>query len=396
MELAFRYSKDAVDVKALRRYAAGRTIEIRSTARDVIVAISVESDGDSFDTADDGSGWLSSLIGLRADLASGDERILYLGWLLDVQSGEIDDDAVEPTRPEGLGALTPALESFIDIVGIDRDLVAASADGAPKTASRLPAREVHRWPAMLDTTEHLTMLARVARGDTRVGAEIMHRFRQHTRSRAALPLRAAGVLRARARAIAERRRKKAREHQARERAAREREEQAARDRYLTRLVKQERQAWLRVDSLMGADVRPTTPPPWRCWWTYATRAGGRIATPNLVGASVRFEKRTRKSQPYSSVSERLNSKRHTRSRSLSVRRSCFWCSTERTVRCHLLIVCQRVSFVSQCCQADPIASRELIEMTRLRTIRLTQRTWLCPRGERSKIVGTASNCWIVR
>jgi len=149
VELAFRYSKDAVDVKALRRYAAGRTIEIRSTARDVIVAISVESDGDSFDTADDGSGWLSSLIGLRADLASGDERILYLGWLLDVQSGEIDDDAVEPTRPEGLGALTPALESFIDIVGIDRDLVAASADGAPKTASRLPAREVHRWLAKL-------------------------------------------------------------------------------------------------------------------------------------------------------------------------------------------------------------------------------------------------------
>jgi len=253
VELAFRYSKDAVDVKALRRYAAGRTIEIRSTARDVIVAISVESDGDSFDTADDGCGWLSSLIGLRADLASGDERILYLGWLLDVQSGEIDDDAVEPTRPEGLGTLTPALESFIDIVGIDRDLVAASADGAPKTASRLPAREVHRWLAMLDTTEHLTMLARVARGDTRVGAEIMHRFRQHTRSRAAaLPLRAAGVLRARAKAIAERRRKKAREHQARERAAREREEQAARDRYLTRLVKQERQAWLRVDSLIGS------------------------------------------------------------------------------------------------------------------------------------------------
>ena len=90
-------------MKALRRYAAGHTLEIRSTARDVIVAISVESDGESFDTSDDGSSWLSSLSGLRADIASGDERALYLGWLLDVQCGEIDDDVVEPARPEGLG-----------------------------------------------------------------------------------------------------------------------------------------------------------------------------------------------------------------------------------------------------------------------------------------------------
>jgi hypothetical protein len=44
------------------------------------------------------------LIGLRADLASGDERFVYLAWLLDVQCGEIDDNAIEPARPEGLDA----------------------------------------------------------------------------------------------------------------------------------------------------------------------------------------------------------------------------------------------------------------------------------------------------
>lgn len=36
----------------------------------------------------------------------------------------------EPARPEGLGALSPALDSFVDIVGLDRDLVAAVAEGA--------------------------------------------------------------------------------------------------------------------------------------------------------------------------------------------------------------------------------------------------------------------------
>jgi hypothetical protein len=244
-------TSSSVDVKALRRYAAGRTIEIRSTARHVIVALSVESDGESFDTADDGSSWLSALISLRAELASGDERIVYLGWLLDVQSGEIDDNVVEPARPEGLGTLTPALDSFIDIVGIDRTLVTVAAEGAPKTRRSSP-RDVGRWLATLDAPEHLTLLARVARGDYGVGAELMHRFRQSTQGRAAtLPLRTAGELRARAEAIAERRRQIAREREARERAARERTEQAARDRYLTRLAKEERQAWRRVDALLG-------------------------------------------------------------------------------------------------------------------------------------------------
>lgn len=145
LEVAFRYPKGAVDVKALRHYAAGHTLEIRSTGQHVVVAIPVESDGESFDPADDGSGWLSSLIGLRADLASGDERVLYLGWLLDVQCGGIDDDAVEPPRPEGLGNLSPALESLVEIIGLDRNLVTAAEEGAPPPARQSSTRDVNRW-----------------------------------------------------------------------------------------------------------------------------------------------------------------------------------------------------------------------------------------------------------
>lgn len=66
LEIAFRYPKGIVDVKALRRYSAGHALDVRTIGAEIIVAISVESDGESFDTADDGSSWLSSLIGLRA------------------------------------------------------------------------------------------------------------------------------------------------------------------------------------------------------------------------------------------------------------------------------------------------------------------------------------------
>ena len=250
LEVAFRYPKGAVDTKALRRYAAGHTVEIRSTARDVIVAISLESDGESFDTADDGSSWLSSLTALRADIASGDERALYLAWLLDLQCGEIDDDALEPGRPDGLGRLSPTLDSFVDIMGIDRDLIAAAEEGS--RASAAPStRQVERWIAALDTDEHVALLARVARGDGSVGAEIMRRSRRHAPQQLSGPLRTAGALRARAESLAEARRQAAQQREVRERARREREQQVARDRYLTGLAKRERQAWQRVDALVG-------------------------------------------------------------------------------------------------------------------------------------------------
>lgn len=252
LEVAFRYRKGAVDVKALRRYAGGHTLEIRSTARDVVVAVSVEGDGESFDTTDDGSTWLSSLIGLRADIAGGDERAPYLAWLLDVQCGEIADNAVEPARPEGLAHLSPALASFIDIIGLDGDLVAAAAEGGAAARSDPSLTDIGRWLTSLARDEHVALLARVACGDGSVGPEIMRRFRRHTPRRAlASPLRTAGELRARAEGITERRRKAAREREVRERLERERQEQAARDRYLTDLANREHHAWQRVDALIG-------------------------------------------------------------------------------------------------------------------------------------------------
>jgi hypothetical protein len=268
LEVAFRFPKGAVDTKALRRYAAGHTVEIRSTARDVIVAISLESDGESFDTADDGSSWLSSLIALRADIASGDERALYLAWLLDLQCGEIDDDALEPGRPDGLGRLSPTLDSFVDIMGIDRDLIAAAEEGASAPAAP-STRQVERWIAALDTDAHVALLARVARGDGSVGAEIMRRSRRHAPQQLSGPLRTAGALRARAESLAEARRQAAQQREVRERARREREQQVARDRYLTDLAKRERRRGSGSTRSLGRSVRPTTLPQWNSSWTCA-------------------------------------------------------------------------------------------------------------------------------
>ena len=42
VDLAFRYSKNAIDVASIRRYRAGRSLDIRVNGADVTVAISAE------------------------------------------------------------------------------------------------------------------------------------------------------------------------------------------------------------------------------------------------------------------------------------------------------------------------------------------------------------------
>ncbi len=205
VELAFRFPKTAVDMRGPRRYAAGQSLDMHSTGGNAVVAVAVERD--DVEPEDDGQGWLSSLTAIRADIAGDDARALYFAWLLDVQSGEIEDDVVEPARPDGLGSLSPALDSFIDIMGLDRDLLAAAVDGASKAPAIPPAREIDRWIARLDADERVALLSRVARGEGTVGAELMRRFRKQAPAHAAtLSLRTAGALRARAEVLAEQRR----------------------------------------------------------------------------------------------------------------------------------------------------------------------------------------------
>jgi hypothetical protein len=249
VELAFRFPKTAVDVRRLRRYAGGQSLDVHSMGGDVVVSVAVERD--DFDTEDDGQGWLSSLTAIRADIAGGDARALYFAWLLDVQSGEIGDDVVEPARPGGLGSLSPALDSFIDIMGLDPDLLAAAVDGASKAPAIPPAREIDRWIARLDADERVALLSRVARGDGTVGTELMRRFRKQAPAHAAtLPLRTAGALRARAEVLAEQRREVLLAREAKERLRREREQTAARDRHLSTVAKRQAAAWRQVEALV--------------------------------------------------------------------------------------------------------------------------------------------------
>lgn len=249
VELAFRYPKGVIDVKSLRRYRTGQSLDVSSKGRDVVIAMSIERD--DFDAAEDGQGWLSSLVALRNDIAGGDQRALYLAWLLGVQHGDVDDGATEPGYPDGFGTPSPAIESLVDVMGLDRDLVAAAMEGSFRTSAVPPAREIERWIATLDEREKVASLARVARGETGVRTELMRQFRgQASRRQVTRTTRTAGALRERAEELAKQQQEVVRAREAKERLRREREQVAARDRHLSVLAKRQADAWRRVEMLV--------------------------------------------------------------------------------------------------------------------------------------------------
>lgn len=93
-------------------------------------------------------------------------------WLSGVQRGDVADDASEASRPGGWRTLTPALESLIDVSGLDRDLFTAATEHEAAGAGNANAKDVEQWIGTLGERATRSLLVRVAGGDPSVGAEL--------------------------------------------------------------------------------------------------------------------------------------------------------------------------------------------------------------------------------
>lgn len=256
-ELSLRLPCRILDLATAKLYCHSQSASARGKG-DFVILDFESQEGDDEDW-DDGSGWLSSLISLRADLAAGDHRMLYLAWLLCVGNGELKDDETEPPVPPGLGYLTAPLKAFADFLRIDDDLITAAAARSSEAETSSSDQEVARWIAALPDAEKTDWLVRLARGkESHLGSELLRRFRE---SRKILPQgsgessQTVGDILDAAEQLSEVRRRQEAERAAAERARREREAAEAREQHLARLAKREPQVWLEVDALI-ATKRP--------------------------------------------------------------------------------------------------------------------------------------------
>lgn len=172
-------------------------VEVWTSGDNLIVDI-CRNEVEVYDDWQDGSGQLAALAPLRADVLSGDFRLFYLLWLAAVQDEFIPEDELEPLP--GIAPLTGALEGFAEFFGIDLDLVKAAAElGAGDAAMTKDA--LRKAIAAISEREKSDLLLRVVDGDSRVAAELKNRVRK--KNPASTVKRTAGMLRMRAKEIAE-------------------------------------------------------------------------------------------------------------------------------------------------------------------------------------------------
>jgi hypothetical protein len=255
-----RLPRSLLDLDVAEQYCVGDQVTAWTAGKHLILSLTSGSDEEDWDY--EPQNFLAAIVGVRAELAAGDHRALYLAWLAGYGAWERDEsdfddednDELEPPVPAGLRRLTASQRALADFLRLDDDLLAVAAEASPPfgKAADDPKR-LAAWVTKLSTTEKDRLLVRVAQDDaSAVHLELLHRFRDDTTSAVTgRPRRTvADLLDGAARLREERQRREAvrrAEDQARHKAS----HALARERRLDDLADDEEAAWTRVAELIA-------------------------------------------------------------------------------------------------------------------------------------------------
>ena len=226
-EFYIRLPQESVDYKLFKAMVSGGNVQVRKTARFVIVEFGSESE---WDGQDDGTEWMASL----------------------AQDGGPAEDKLEPPVPAGLEELSGPLYALIEFLEIDEDLVEVAAQASKPLAAGPTRRELSAWIRSLpEKDKNELLITAVAEQGERWRNDLIRRFRrqnlrQTSDGSAASERRKAGDLLAAAHARAKERARLLNEQRIAEAAKRRAEDEANRARYLDQLARREPQIWKRV------------------------------------------------------------------------------------------------------------------------------------------------------
>jgi len=246
--------RNLVDVELVRKYCPAESARIHEKGDHIIFEFTSQTEDYDWE---EGEGWLSSLISLRADILHGDYRSLYLAWLLCAQMEEMEDDELEPPVPPNLVDLNPPLNSFVDFMRIDTDLIAVASENSISEDRQTDPVALKTWIQNLPESEKDDILIRlVEMPSPHLGVELEHRFKQavstNANSKMDKRLRSVEELISRAETYAEERKHRAAEQKAREQARKKREKALAREQYLESLARREDSIWKKVGELIDS------------------------------------------------------------------------------------------------------------------------------------------------
>ncbi|WP_432984152.1 hypothetical protein [Dactylosporangium sp. CA-233914] len=248
--VALRLPVQLLDPDLAATYCVGDSASSWAADEHVIMDLcSTDEDGDEEWWDDEVA--LASIVPVRAELAAGDTRLLYLAWLLCVQNHELDEAELEPPVPPGLAKLSGPLRSLADFLRLDHDLLnTAARASAPLTAQAPSAAALTKWVRQLPAADKDEVIVRLLRGDgAHLRAELLRRYGGGVTM--ASGARTVGELLAGAESRWTDRQRLAEERKAAERARREEAAATARERRLDELAADPERAWQRVAELIA-------------------------------------------------------------------------------------------------------------------------------------------------
>ena len=174
-QVIFRFPRSLLNSTLFAPYCVPHFLTVSTTPEHILLNLKiVEEEGLGWIREED---WLTKLVPLRDDLLRGDLRMLYLAWLIAVQVdlAEDDENLIEPPVPPNLGNLSSALGSFVDLFGLDEDLISAAAESSPFEEEE--SEPLEDWIAALPEAERNDFLVRIARNESHIASQLVQRLR---------------------------------------------------------------------------------------------------------------------------------------------------------------------------------------------------------------------------
>lgn len=177
--LIFRFPKAIVDPNLFQTYVLRNTITITETAKYIVLDLEIHQE-EGVSGWVEGEGWLSQLLPLREDPLGGDLRLLYLVWLKmapELAGYVLDEDPIEPSISANLSQLSLPLKAFIELVELDRDLVAAAAQASveQQAVSEVSLEDLRSG---LSEAERQIFLLKLVRHEPHVDLQLINRLKE--------------------------------------------------------------------------------------------------------------------------------------------------------------------------------------------------------------------------
>ncbi|MCK2213696.1 hypothetical protein MF672_007840 [Actinomadura sp. ATCC 31491] len=257
--IMLRLPKAVLDPKQAERYRVGEQVSTWTSGGHLILDFTSEAEEEYWEDNVERS--LSAIVGIRAELAAGDSRPLYLAWLSAYGAWERDEDAfdyeeedaLEPPVPPGLGSLSAPQRALADFLRLDDDLLAAAAEASPPAQPVQHDRKaVAAWIGALPAKRKDALLLRVIEEDgVKVRWELLREFAGGTTGQEVETGRTVAELLDAASARRHVREQQEAAQRAEEQARQEQERRQARELRLNRLAQDLDAAWDVVETTIG-------------------------------------------------------------------------------------------------------------------------------------------------